>query len=377
MALLAVVVVPRATPGDEPVSIQTENGQRASNQWHLKYPIDAPQRDTRVGEFHMWIDDGWFVGERRNRDGDIEWKIVFAKAVGDEKPVLSHGLEADTFRISYRDKYFIRDEQGNLRCLRQLKTEDDAWPVIEQPAGEDKLFTPRLQARISDSWVTMVARPVPMPPARFKVKEFRWDCLLRLARQDLGGPDLKVNAQSAAIRVSYGDWFVVDDGEFLVADKLESWQVPWELNRKLRSLPAPGVPGQVWLNTDEPPTWESLGGKAVLFLLFDLGQPTLVPLVSPLLGLLETYSKQGLRVIGVHAKGPRDVIQKRLADEHITFPVLIDDGEGPNRFGVPFSASVLLDWTGTVVRVYENALVAPAEIEKLLVGPPRKTRSDK
>lgn len=82
-----------------------------------------------------------------------------------------------------------------------------------------------------------------------------------------------------------------------------------------------------------------------------------------LLELLETYSKQGLTVIGVHANGPPHEIQKRLAEEHIKFPVLIDDGEGSKRFGVPFSTSILLDWTGTVVRLTNNVgLRQPASL---------------
>lgn len=136
--------------------------------------------------------------------------------------------------------------------------------------------------------------------------------------------------------------------------------------QKLAGSPAPDLSGSVWLNADKPTTWKSLRGKSVLLVLFDLKQASFVPLVAPLLAYREMYGKQGLAIVGVHANGPREEIEKRLADEKITFPVLIDDGKNEERFGIGFSACLLIDREGKVVSVYKDSLAPPAEIEKLL-----------
>jgi hypothetical protein len=130
--------------------------------------------------------------------------------------------------------------------------------------------------------------------------------------------------------------------------------------------PAPVLSGGVWLNADEPPTWTSLRGKPVLLVLFDLRQQSFLALVPPLLSFRETYGEQGLEVIGVYAKAPRDEIAKHLAEEGITFPVLIDDGKTAERYVVGYSACVLIDHEGKVVSVYRNSLASPADIEKLI-----------
>jgi hypothetical protein len=130
--------------------------------------------------------------------------------------------------------------------------------------------------------------------------------------------------------------------------------------------PAPDLSGDVWLNADEPPSWKSLRGKPVLLVLFDLRQPSFFALVPPLLSFRETYGEQGLEIIGVYAKAPRDEITKHLADEGITFPVLIDEGKTAEHYVVGYSACVLIDRDGKVVSVYRNSLASPADIEKLI-----------
>ncbi|MGH7134854.1 MAG: TlpA family protein disulfide reductase, partial [Pirellulales bacterium] len=181
--------------------------------------------------------------------------------------------------------------------------------------------------------------------------------------------------------VTCGEWFVLDDGDLLVAEKLDAWALPNALKaqarrdralaerlavEKLAGSPAPKLSGDVLLNTDKPPTWATLRGKPVLLVLLDFMQPSFVPLVPPLLAFHEMYGKQGLVIIGVHAKGSREEIEKRLTEEKMTFPVLIDDGKNEERFGIGFSACILIDREGKVVSVYKDVLAPPAEIEKLL-----------
>lgn len=171
-----------------------------------------------------------------------------------------------------------------------------------------------------------------------------------------------------SIRVVYSLSSLEFDGtntQYLKLTKADIAQLKAAMPRLIGS-PAPDLSGDVWLNTDEPPTWKSLRGKPVLLVLFDLRQRSFLALVPPLLGFRETYGKQGLAVIGVYAKAPRDEIAKHLAEEGITFPVLIDDGKTAERYVFGYSTSVLIDREGKVASVYRNSLAAPADIEKLI-----------
>ncbi|HVX15259.1 MAG TPA: hypothetical protein VHC22_28985 [Pirellulales bacterium] len=135
--------------------------------------------------------------------------------------------------------------------------------------------------------------------------------------------------------------------------------------QKLVGSPAPELAGNVWLNTDQPPTWNILRGKPVLLVSFDFKQPSFLPLIPPLLAFQKTYGAKGLEFLGVHAKGDRDEVARRLTTEHIEFPVLIADRKTEQQFGGGFF-SLLIDREGKVVSVYRDSLAPPAEIEELL-----------
>ena len=415
--VLTLVCKTSAAPDDSATSESDSQppAEKLSDTWSKTLPVSDPP-DAKYGEWRFWVQDGWLLAERRTRNDEIEWKIVLAKVVGDELPKIvvnripagarmvhraSKGGETVTtvapeptgpipgsLRLSYRDgRYFIRDEFGSLRCLREPKTEDQPWPELELPPRD---ANPRsgsggagggpgsswLASQVSNSWVIIAAGPYADPRNRAA------DCLVRVSHQDLRPPGgAPFRGRQGVARFSYGDWFVIDDAEFLVAERLDASHLPFELQRlaqrdpvlavklamqKLGGSPAPELSGEVWLNAEKPTTWKDLRGKPVLLVLFDLKQPSFVPLVPPLLGFQEMFAKQGLAVIGVHAKAPRDELEKRLGEEHIDFPVLIDDGQTAERYGVGFSACLLIDRDGKVVSVYKDSLAPPAEIEKLL-----------
>jgi hypothetical protein len=300
-----------------------------------------------------------------------------------------------SLRLSYRDgRYFIRDGFLNLRCLRQPKTGDDAWPKLEVPprvakgagAGMAASRTVVLSNHKSDSWITVIASPQAAMRAGSEglAPTMTADCLVRMTHIDLreAGAPLRTSGGDMA-SVTLGEWFVLDDGDLLVARKVDAWHLSNALmaraqrdpafgsklaTEKLAGSPAPDLSGETWLHTERPPTWESLRGKPTLLVLFDLKQPSFVPLVAPLLAFQEMYGKQGLAIVGVHAKGPPDEVEKRLAEQGITFPVLIDDGKTMERYLAGYSACVLIDRDGKVVSVYKNSLAPPAEMEKLLAG---------
>ena len=176
-------------------------------------------------------------------------------------------------------------------------------------------------------------------------------------------------ALTAQCRYIFGRFDLNKNG-FLTADEWE-FQVNPELAArramlKLAGSPAPELTGDVWLNTAKPATWKEFRGKPALLVLFDLKQPSFLPLIGPLLAFQEMYGKDGFKVIGIHAQAAREEIEKLLAEEKITFPVVVDDGTAVERFEIGFFACLLIDGTGRVASVYKDSLAPPAEIERLL-----------
>jgi hypothetical protein len=339
----AVCPISVASERDDAVA-PAEGAAKMSETWSRIVPIKAATPDKKIGQWRAWVEEGWLVVERRTDDDKVEWKIVLAKVMGDAPPEIIAD-DFDAIQINYRDgRYFIRDystsdadgQIGCLRCRRQPKSREASWPGFPVPPREREAPGSfgggrdwSLRGVVSEGWYTITAGP------NMKGKQPFADCSVRICHIDLGVPAFGGGGGGGGVlRDFYGKWFVEDDGELLVANRLEARDLADELEsaakddpalagrlatNKLGGSPAPELSSDVWLNADEPPTWKSL----------------------------------------------RDV-KKRLADESITFPVLIDDGKTAKQYGTGFSACVLIDREGKVLSVYKDSLAPPAEIEKLL-----------
>jgi hypothetical protein len=382
--------------GAEKISHASPAGTaKMSDGWSWSAPIVGPTPDANIGQWRAWVQQGWLAVERRTDDDKTEWKIVLAKVVGDEPPE-TDASKVDALRLTYRDgRYFVYDHPsgnattsfGTLYCRRQRKTDGDPWPEMVLPPRDSDRFHSfhgwkdkwALSGRVTDSWVLGAAgeaKGFDVPSA---------DCLVRLFQTDLQIREHGGQGGGGFARLQYGPWFLEDDGELLVSNRQEAWRLPEELERrakddpalasrlatrKLGGSPAPELSGDVWLNADNPPILKSLHGKPVMLVLIDLKQSSFLSLLPPLLEFHRTYREQGLAVIGVYAHAPRYQIAEHLTDEGIKFPVLIDDGKTAERYGVGYSACVLIDREGKVASVYKDSLAPPTEIEKLL---PTKT----
>lgn len=395
-AMISSICVACPSTADEPNGGASRNNvgpptEKLSNSWSRVVPIVGPTPGKKIGQWRIWIEEGWLLAERRTVEDKVEWEVVLAEVVGDEPPEIV-GDEIDTLRLNYRDgRYFIRDfhasdgaaEVGCLRIRRQPKTSESPWPGLPVPRRERDAPASfsgglgwSLRGVVSDSWYTITAGPNKKGEQPFA------DCVVRVCHIDIRVPAFGGGGGGGGVlRKFYGNWFMEDDGELLVANRLEAWALPQELElrakddpalaarlamKTLAGAPAPELSGEAWLNADRRPTLKTLRGKPVMLVLFDLRQRSFVPLVTPLLSFEETYRKQGLVVLGVCPKLPRDQVAEDLADEHITFPVLIDDGKTEERLGINFSACLLIDREGNVVSVYKDSLAPPADIEKLL-----------
>ena len=411
-ALLVVAAVCKTACGGEPEdsAVPVSGAEKISPTWSRTLPVSDPP-DAKFGEWRVWVQEGWLLAERRTGDGEIDWQVVLAKVVGDEPPeiivkrrppgarVVRHdprtgdtvlpgptGPIPGAMRLSYRDgRYFIRDEFGSFRCMREPKIDEQPWPQLEVPPADARSVgggagggagSAWLSSRVIDSWITIAAGPYPT------AQKHLTDCLLRLSHMDLPeGAQTKLRGRPGVACYINGERFVVDDSELLVAERLESWRLPIELKarakrdpvlaaklalQKLKGAPPPELSGEAWVNTDKPLSWKVLRGKPVLLVLFDLKQPSFAPLVPPLQTIQETYAKQGLEVVGIHARARHDDIKKNLAEERVTFPGLVDDGQAEERFGIAFSACILVDRQGNVASVYKDSLAPPADIEECL-----------
>lgn len=122
---LIVLPVADAADGEGAPAAAKLNGN-----WSTKVRLPAysyPNNDIPSGECRAWVEQGWLVVERRTDQDEIEWKIVLAKAVGNEPPRID-ASRPGALRVSFRDgRYFVRDEFGDFRCLRQLKQPGEVW----------------------------------------------------------------------------------------------------------------------------------------------------------------------------------------------------------------------------------------------------------
>src|SRR5690242_950522 len=98
--------------------------ERFADGWHKSVKLTDVNSAGRASVCNAWVDDGWLIVERCDVSGDIEWQIVLAQvSEQDEPPTIEptpHAQVLGGLRVSYRGGlFFIRDDKGSLRCLRQ------------------------------------------------------------------------------------------------------------------------------------------------------------------------------------------------------------------------------------------------------------------
>jgi thiol-disulfide isomerase/thioredoxin len=98
--------------------------------------------------------------------------------------------------------------------------------------------------------------------------------------------------------------------------------------------PAPELKGDVWLNSDTPLTTADLQGKVVLVEMWTLGCINCQNVIPSVRGWHETYSPEGLVVIGNHFpefsfERDLDTLKKAVIDLDVPYAV-VQDNDGAN-----------------------------------------------
>ena len=347
----------------------------------------------------VWVENGWLMAERRTAANELEWQIVLAKVENDPLPQIESNAEYGTFRLSFREgRYFIRDEKSNtFRCLRQRKT-DEAWPHLVLPPGDpdSKDFS---ASRKPPNAVNDPAGPA-IPaleemPAIFERTINSWqyvavgpatdaiDGILRLSQRDIDSEkkvvrNLITSSFSRLVQARHSDSHnLIDDGELLVANRLEQWEATQELKRLARKAELIGKPpreltGGDWINSDRPLSWEDWQGRVVLLEIErggDLEGSWLI-----LSSLARKYADRGLVIVGI-ANDVENGKQRAewaaaLGKHNVTWPFKIEkSGAAATDYQFPFYSHphyVLVGRDGKVAWIGEKRSPREAEIEKLL-----------
>lgn len=370
-----------------------------------------PAKNSPVDHATAWVEKGWLTVERRTAAGGLEWQIILAEVKEDDAPPdIESNDEYGIFRLSFRGgRYAVREERGlPLRCVRQRKTGTN-WPHVIIPPADD------------DSEVFVASRPPkgkndPHGPAVPAVHEMPYifertigswqfvgvgpapglvDCLVRLTHRQLDreeniGRNIITGPFGGVVEARHGDWYrLMDDGEMLVANRVEQWSAELDLNRLARQAKLIGKPPREfgegeWLNTDRPLAWDDWQGRVVLLYVETVRNTTdrrALPIgINPQLNYLsEKYADRGLAVIGI-VEGVKNEDQEAAAEQkaaiaqtmkghRMTWPCKLESARAKAtnyEFGHGYPHCVLIGRDGRVASVFSGRLPAQTEIEKLL-----------
>lgn len=366
----------RDAQADDPAAQLTEGWRKTVRLTRKKSRLYTADRETEPDECTVSVKLGWLIAERRTAEGDLQWQIVLAKADEAEPPEITVVEDHGTFRLSFRQgRYFIRDDEDSLRCLRQLKADGDSWPRLTLPPSNKPGASavglgakPRMDLRIVDSWVVVGAGPA----------EEALDCLVRLNHRDLSKDSHIGNGLDPVNRAIAGDKFLVDDGEMLFAERAEEQFVERQLEQrdiraKLIGAAAPEISGKI-LGGPKPFNRRELKDDVTLIVFFVPWRTESAEQLKLAQELYEAYREEGLAVIGIYPRTSPDIVERLVRDQKLTFPI-VDEfyTETFRRYGVErpdvpitWPISFLVDRDGKVRLGYLPEPPSHEHIERLL-----------
>lgn len=313
--------------------------------WRKEVALTDPNGGDNTPHCVAWVDDGWLVVERRDTADEIEWQIVLAE-VGkeDEPPTIEPNPKVPGgMRLTYRDgRYFIRDDWGNLRCLRQKKTADVPWPALEIPQddvpfGGGKIGNAdrMVYGRTKGGW-QFIASGLEGEQAEFvlrmyclEVGAFRFG-----SRSDKSGVVTYTVGEKIGL---VGSATLSDDGELFMAERMHEWRVNLyrdqlkmllDHRKKLVGAEPPAIFAAKWLNGDAI-ALDDLQGKAALVYFAGAYSKRVADQLSALDELSGRYRDRGVEVAAVIPAGEEEVYAAICEKRGWNFPLAIDHPGGP------------------------------------------------
>ncbi|HVW38606.1 MAG TPA: TlpA disulfide reductase family protein, partial [Pirellulales bacterium] len=283
---------------------------------------------------------------------------------GDEPPTIESNPDVPGgLRLDYRSgRFFIRDDWGRLRCLRQKKTADVPWPALAIPpdevhpagmvlGGGNKLGEKngRLYGRrnggwqfVASGWEGELAEYV-LRMYCLEVGAFRFG-----ARSDRGGVTYTVGEQLHSVQSST----LSDDGELFVAVRMHEWLVNrhrdqfkkvLDNRKKLVGAETPAIFAAKWLNGDAI-ALDDLKGKPALVYFAGQYSKRIADQLTSIDELYGKYEGRGLEVVAVIPDDDEEVYAAICEKRGWRFPLAIDPRGGPaaQRFSVTDTPSYFL-----------------------------------